>query len=189
MRALWYAQYADRQKQINRRVRIIMKFRLFLLQTHKIDCKCNKNRRILFVLLCFENYCISFENRVIDSIIRATQLFSLYFNYFRQNTWQYIYIYNRLYKITVFRRISYIFYFMEVTMRIILDTDKKTITVPWNYQQKLDEINRVIMEVCNDESKKKTFTGYINEMWKECIEHSDSCVKTGEKPFRKSDKK
>lgn len=26
-------------------------------------------------------------------------------------------------------------------MRIILDTDKKTITVPWNYQQKLDEIN------------------------------------------------
>ncbi len=74
-------------------------------------------------------------------------------------------------------------------MRIILDTDKKTITVPWNYQQKLDEINRVIMEVCNDETKKKTFTGYINEIWKECIEHSDSCVKTGEKPFRKSDKK
>ena len=25
-------------------------------------------------------------------------------------------------------------------MRIILDTDKKTITVPWNYQKKLDEI-------------------------------------------------
>lgn len=37
--------------------------------------------------------------------------------------------------------------------------------------------------------KKKTFTGYINDMRKECIEHSDSCVKTGEKPFRKSDKK
>ena len=28
-------------------------------------------------------------------------------------------------------------------MRIILDTDKKTITVPWNYQQKLDGINEM----------------------------------------------
>ena len=74
-------------------------------------------------------------------------------------------------------------------MRIILDTDKKTITVPWNYQQKLDEINRIIMEVSNDETKKKTFTGYIDERWKECIKNSDSCVKTGEKPFRKTDKK
>ena len=52
----------------------------------------------------------------------------------------------------------------------------------------MDEISRVIMEVCNDESKKKTFTGYIDEMWKECIKNSDSCVKTGEKPFRKKDK-
>lgn len=37
---------------------------------------------------------------------------------------------------------SYIFYLEEKQMRIILDTDKKTITVPWNYQQKLDDINR-----------------------------------------------
>ena len=73
-------------------------------------------------------------------------------------------------------------------MRIILDTDKKTITVPWNYKQKLDEINRIIMEVSNDETKKKTFTGYINEIWKDCIEQSDSRVKTGEKPFRKKEK-
>ena len=35
-------------------------------------------------------------------------------------------------------------------MRIILDTDKRTITVPWNYQAKLDEINRIIMEVSDD---------------------------------------
>ena len=47
---------------------------------------------------------------------------------------------------------SYIFYLGEKQMRIILDTDKKTITVPWNYQQKLDDINRIIMEVSNDES-------------------------------------
>lgn len=31
-------------------------------------------------------------------------------------------------------------------MRIILDTDKKTITVPWNYAQKLDEMNRIVAE-------------------------------------------
>ncbi len=71
-------------------------------------------------------------------------------------------------------------------MRIILDTDKKTITVPWNYQTKLDEINRIIMEVSDDESKKKTFTGYINELWNECMSNPDKCVVTGEKPFRKT---
>lgn len=70
-------------------------------------------------------------------------------------------------------------------MRIILDTDKKTITVPWNYQEKLDEINRIIGEVTEGEDKKKTFTGYIDEIWTDCIEHSDKCVVTGEKPFRR----
>jgi len=70
-------------------------------------------------------------------------------------------------------------------MRIILDTTKKTITVPWNYQQKLDEINAIIKEANPDESKRKTFTGYINEIWQYCMENSDSCVVTGEKPFRK----
>ena len=70
-------------------------------------------------------------------------------------------------------------------MRIILDTDKKQIIVPWNYQQKLDGINEIIMQVSNDPEKKKTFTGYINELWNECIENSDRCVITGDKPFRK----
>ena len=67
---------------------------------------------------------------------------------------------------------SFILYLEEKQMRIILDTDKKTITVPWNYQQKLDDINRIIMEVSNDESKKKTCTGYINELWSECVKNS-----------------
>ena len=31
-------------------------------------------------------------------------------------------------------------------MRIILDTDKKLITVPWNYAAKLDEMNRIIQQ-------------------------------------------
>ena len=71
-------------------------------------------------------------------------------------------------------------------MRIILDTDKKTITVPWNYQAKLDEINRIIMEVSNDPEKKKTFKGYIDEIWNGCIENSDKCIVTADKPFRKT---
>lgn len=67
-------------------------------------------------------------------------------------------------------------------MRIILDTDKKTITVPWNYQAKLEEYNKMVMEISGDESKKKTFTGFIDEIWKECIKDSDKCVVTGKKP-------
>lgn len=70
-------------------------------------------------------------------------------------------------------------------MRIILDTDKKTITVPHNYQKKLDEINSLIQSVTDDDKKKKTFTGYIDEIWKECIENSDKCVVTGKSPAKK----
>ena len=43
-------------------------------------------------------------------------------------------------------------------MRIILDTDKKTITVPWNYQDKLNGINEIIIQVSKDETKKKSKT-------------------------------
>lgn len=70
-------------------------------------------------------------------------------------------------------------------MRIILDTDKKTITVPWNYQQKLDKLNEMILEISGDEGKKKTFTGFIDEIWKDCIANSDKCVVTGKKPAKK----
>ena len=70
-------------------------------------------------------------------------------------------------------------------MRIILDTDKKTITVPWNYTDKLDAINNLIVEVTGDENNKKTFTGYIDEIWKEAIKNSDKCVKTASRPTRK----
>ena len=66
--------------------------------------------------------------------------------------------------------------------------DTKTITVPWNYQDKLDAINQVIMDATHDESKKKTFTGYIDEIWKEAIADSDKGVKTGKKPVKKEKK-
>jgi hypothetical protein len=70
-------------------------------------------------------------------------------------------------------------------MRIILDTDKRTITVPWNYSDKLDAMNKIIMEATGDKDKKKTFTGYIDEIWREAIENSDSQLKTAQKPTRK----
>lgn len=67
-------------------------------------------------------------------------------------------------------------------MRIILDTDARTITVPWNYQEKLEAINRIAEQYGGAEKfEPQTFTGYIDAIWKECIEHSDKQVKTAQK--------
>lgn len=71
-------------------------------------------------------------------------------------------------------------------MRIILDTDKKRITVPWNYQDKLNEMNRLIAEYSDGKKEPKTFTGYIDEIWHECITDSDKCVVVGKKPVQNS---
>ena len=49
-------------------------------------------------------------------------------------------------------------------------------------------MNAMIMEVTGDESKKKTFKGYINDIWNECMADSDKHVITGKKP-PKPDKK
>ncbi len=70
-------------------------------------------------------------------------------------------------------------------MRIILDTDKKTITVPWNYQQKLDEYNKMVVEISGNEEKCKTFKTYIDDIWKECMDKSDKCLRTGKPPVKK----
>ena len=32
-------------------------------------------------------------------------------------------------------------------MRVILDTDKKTITLPWNYREKLEAYNKMVMDI------------------------------------------
>lgn len=50
-------------------------------------------------------------------------------------------------------------------MKIILDTDKKTITVPYNYSEKLAEINRIAQEFGGENVAKQTFTGYIDKIW------------------------
>ncbi len=73
-------------------------------------------------------------------------------------------------------------------MRIILDTDKKTITVPWNYQDKLKELNAMIEQYGGPDAKQKTFTGYMDEIWRECIERSDKHVFTGKKPEKPAKK-
>ena len=90
-----------------------------------------------------------------------------------------------MYKKLCFRQLSYIFLLEETIMRIILDTDKKTITVPHNYQQKLNDMNKLIAEYSGGAMKPKTFTGYIDEIWQECIKNSDQCVVTGKKPTAK----
>ena len=72
-------------------------------------------------------------------------------------------------------------------MRIILDTEKKTITVPWNYAQKLDELNRIIKQ--GGGTKKYDFKSYIAEMWDECMTDTDKHLKVADKPAKKDPKK
>ena len=68
-------------------------------------------------------------------------------------------------------------------MRIILDTDKKTITVPWNYAAKLQEINEIIASGGGE--KKYTFKSYLEEAWKFCIDDTDKHLIVADKPPRK----
>ena len=69
-------------------------------------------------------------------------------------------------------------------MKIILDTDKKTITVPWNYSAKLEELNRTIEEFGGTDAKKLTFSGYIDDCWKYAMAHSNTNLKTASKPIK-----
>jgi len=78
-----------------------------------------------------------------------------------------------------------VYHFRKGAMRIILDTEKKTITVPYNYQQKLNDMNKLIAEYSDGKKEAKTFTGYIDEIWQYCIKNSDQCVVTGKKPVSK----
>lgn len=68
-------------------------------------------------------------------------------------------------------------------MRIILDTDKKKIIVPWNYSDKLKELNRIIEE--GGGNKHYSFTSYIQEAWDFCMQDTDKYLVVAEKPARK----
>ena len=68
-------------------------------------------------------------------------------------------------------------------MRIILDTDKKLITVPWNYAAKLDELNRIIAD--GGGNKKYDFKSFLQENWDACMADTDKHLKVAEKPIKK----
>ena len=73
----------------------------------------------------------------------------------------------------------------ETFLRTSLDTDKKTITVPWNYAQKLDEMNRIVAEAGGGQTTKWDFKNYIDKVWKDCMDNSDKCLKVADKPISK----
>ena len=94
----------------------------------------------------------------------------------------YICIYNELYEFAL-RQISYIFCFKEEKcMRIVIDTDKKTVTVPWNYAAKLEEMYRIIKDGGGD--KQYTFSSYLKEIWAICMENTDESLIVADKPAR-----
>ena len=66
----------------------------------------------------------------------------------------------------------------------MLFRSKKTITVPWNYAAKLEEINNIIEQ--GGGTKKYDFKTYIGEIWDDCIKNSDRCLKVADKPARKA---
>ena len=68
-------------------------------------------------------------------------------------------------------------------MRIILDTDKKTITVPWNYADKLEKLNKIIKD--GGGTKQYTFQSFIQEAWEECMNDTDKHLKVAENPAHK----
>lgn len=70
-------------------------------------------------------------------------------------------------------------------MRIILDTASNTIIVPWNYGAKLEEMNKLIMSITDDPSKKKTFSGFIDECWREAMSDPEGRIITAPKPIKK----
>lgn len=94
-----------------------------------------------------------------------------------------IYIYHGMCEATQMRCLAHLYFWEEQEMRIILDTDKKLITVPWNYAAKLDEMNRIIQQ--GGGTKKYDFKSYINEMWNECMENTDAHLKVADKPAKR----
>lgn len=70
-------------------------------------------------------------------------------------------------------------------MRIILDTDKKTITVPWNYAQKIEEMNKIVKASGATDAKVWDFKNLIQEAWDHAMANTDTCLIVAQKPKRK----
>ncbi len=64
-------------------------------------------------------------------------------------------------------------------MKIILDTDSKTITVPWNYAEKLEAMNRVIQDARALDPRQ-----YLQDCWQYAMAHADTHMLTAAKPVK-----
>lgn len=71
----------------------------------------------------------------------------------------------------------------ECILRIILDTGKETVTVPWNYAAKLEEINRIIKD--GGGAKQYPFKTCPEASWKACMDDTDTHLKVADKPSHK----
>lgn len=69
-------------------------------------------------------------------------------------------------------------------MHVILDTDKKTIIVPWNYTDKPAAMNQTIREAMGKDAKELDFKQYIDDCWNYAMDHSDTQLKTAAKPIK-----
>ena len=67
---------------------------------------------------------------------------------------------------------------------IIHATDKKTITVPWNYTDKLADMNRTIRDAVGPDAKPLDFKQYLNDCWKYAMDNSNTQLKTAQKPVK-----
>lgn len=70
-----------------------------------------------------------------------------------------------------------------VAQEWILDTGKKTVTVPWNYAAKLEEINRILKD--GGGAKQYPFKTCLGESWKPCMDDTDKHLKVADKPSHK----
>lgn len=75
----------------------------------------------------------------------------------------------------VWRVFCTFFVAQEWILRIILDTGKKTVTAPWNYAAKPEEINRII----------KDGGGAKQYPFNTCLDDTDMHLKVADKPSHK----
>lgn len=71
-------------------------------------------------------------------------------------------------------------------MRIILDTDKMEVIVPWNYSNKLEEMNQIIAS--GGGNKKYDFKSFLQEKWDICMSNTDKHLVVAQKPVKKDKK-
>ena len=80
----------------------------------------------------------------------------------------------------VWRMFCTFFVAQEWILRVILDTGKKTVTVPWNYAVKLEEVKRIIKD--GGGAKQYPFKACLKASRKACMDDTDKHLKVADKP-------